>query len=125
MVDASHRITWLLPSGERRETLGYRPINLLGHAEMFEIGIPQACGGQAECGTCRLSVEEGEVTPAVHDELLLMGRHAKRFAAGERLGCRARPRSDLVVRVLAELPPDLRDFEGDALVTVLAAAAKP
>lgn len=108
-----HRITWVLPDGRRETCDGYPRINLLAHAEMIELELPQTCGGQAECGTCRVRVVEGECTPARGDEVELTTRHAKRFAAGERLSCRARPRSDLVVEVLAVMPPDLRDLEDD------------
>jgi hypothetical protein len=40
-----------------------------------------------------------------------MTRHAKRFRQGERLACQARPLGDVVLEVLAMIPPDLRDIE--------------
>lgn len=105
-----HRLIWVLPDGQRLETDGYPRLNLLAHAEMIELDLPQTCGGQAECGTCRVRVVEGECTPARGDEVELTSRHRGRFAQGERLSCQARPRSDLVVEVLAVMPPDLRDL---------------
>jgi len=104
-----HRITFVLPGGERVVCDGYPRLNLLAHAEMIELELPQKCGGQAECGTCRVRLHEGECTPARGDEVDLMTRHRSRFRDGERLACRARPRSDVVAEILAMMPPDLRD----------------
>ena len=103
------RIAFVLPDGERVECDGYARLNLLAHAEMIELELPQTCGGQAECGTCRVRVIAGEATPPTGDEHELRDRHAKRFRDRERLSCRARPKSDMVVEVLAVMPPDLRD----------------
>ncbi|PIE19816.1 MAG: hypothetical protein CSA66_02075 [Proteobacteria bacterium] len=102
-------MTFVLPDGGRVELDGYGRLNLLAHAEMIELELPQKCGGQAECGTCRVRVLEGEVTPPTPDERDLSERHARRFADGERLACRARPRGDVVAELLALTPPDLRD----------------
>lgn len=110
-MEPSHRITWVLPTGERVEADAYRPLNLLGHAELKALRLPQACGGQAECGTCRVKVLAGAVTPIGPDERELRERYPRRFADQERLACRARPRSDLVVELLRVRPPDLRDAE--------------
>lgn len=103
------RILWHLRDGTTLASDGYGPLNLLAHAEMADFELPQACGGQAECGTCRVKVLRGEVTPAVGDEVLLMQDHRRRFAADERLACRARPRSDLEIQVRRRRPKDLRD----------------
>jgi ferredoxin len=105
-----YRILWHLGDGTTRESDGYGPLNLLAHAEIFEISLPQACGGQAECGTCRVRVLRGELTPAVSDEALLMQDHRKRFAADERLACRARPRGDIELALRRRRPKDLRDL---------------
>ena len=107
------RLTFVLPGGAREETDAYGRLNVLAHAEMIELDLPQKCGGQAECGTCRVRVVAGECTPARGDEAELMARHAGRFAAHERLACQVRPRGDLVVEILALGPPDLRDLEAD------------
>ncbi|MGM0575790.1 MAG: 2Fe-2S iron-sulfur cluster-binding protein [Myxococcota bacterium] len=104
-------ITWHLTDGTSRTTDGYGALNLLGHAEMYDIVLPQACGGQAECGTCRVRIVSGEVTPVMGDEADLRRRHRKRFAPDERLACRARPRSDLEVALRRRRPRDLREEE--------------
>jgi len=103
-----YRIAWKLADGTPLNQDAYEELNLLAHAEMAEIVLPQACGGQAECGTCRVVIDAGEVTPAVGDESRLIARHASRFSNGERLGCRVRPLSNLVVTVPGQKPRDLR-----------------
>lgn len=100
-------ITWQLRDGTTRVTAGYSALNLLAHAEIHELQLPQACGGQAECGTCRVRVLSGSVKEPFGDERDLMERHRKAFEADERLACRARPLSDLVI-CLRPPPADLR-----------------
>lgn len=104
---ANHRITWRLRDGER-VTDGYGPLNLLAHAEAFEIPLAQACGGQAECGTCRVRVVSGALTEPTPDEQELMATHRRRFGQGERLACQCRPRGDVVVALPGRCPQDLR-----------------
>ena len=111
LLKPQHRITWCFPGGDRVDRPGYSALNLLGHAEIDEFVLPQACGGQAECGTCRVQVVSGAVTPSFGDELELRARHPKSFDANERLACRARPRGDLVVVLRGRAPADLRDSE--------------
>jgi len=109
--DPEYRITWRLPDGSERTGPAWGKLNLLAHADTHDLDLPQACGGHAECGTCRVRVLAGELTPVRHEEAELVRRHAKRFRDRERLACRARPRSDCVVEVLAMVPPDLREIE--------------
>lgn len=102
-------ITWHLPDGRTLATPGWSKLNLLAHADTHDLELPQACGGHAECGTCRVRILAGELTPARHEERELMTRHARRFRQAERLACQARPLGDVTVEVLAMIPPDLRD----------------
>jgi ferredoxin len=104
-------ITWHLPDGQTLVTGGWSRLNLLAHADTYDLELPQKCGGHAECGTCRVRILSGELSPARHEERDLMTRHARRFEQGERLACKARPLGDVAVRVLAMIPPDLRDIE--------------
>jgi ferredoxin len=106
-----YTITWRLPDGGELRGPAWGKLNLLAHADTHDLELPQACGGHAECGTCRVRVVDGLVTPARHEETELVKRHAKRFRDRERLACQARPRSDLLIEVLAWVPPDLRDVE--------------
>ena len=107
----SYIIRWNFPDGEERDLDGYRQLNLLGHSEIHELGIPQACGGKGECGTCRIRLLEGELTPITAPERDLVTRHRKRFRDNERLACQARPRSNLHIELLGIMPADLRDEE--------------
>ena len=102
-------LSWEFADGTIRETAAYAQLNILGHAEIFEITLPQACGGQAECATCRVEVLEGEVSHVLPDERELRRAHPRAFAKGERLGCRARPMSSLHIKLRGRSPADLRD----------------
>ena len=104
-------ITWRLAGGQELETPAYEVLNILAHADTFDIDIPQACGGQAECGTCRIAILTGETTEPLADERDLMAQHRKRFESNERLGCRARPQGDLVIAVGRRALQDLREVE--------------
>lgn len=118
MVDDPHRpeytITWQLPDGSELAGPAWGKLNLLGHADTHDLDLPQACGGHGECGTCRVRIVSGELTPIRHEESALMTKHAKRFRDRERLACQARPRSDCTIEVLAMIPPDLRDVDDEA-----------
>jgi ferredoxin len=107
------KITWRLPDGQSLVTPGWTKLNLLGHADTHDLELPQACGGYAECGTCRVRILTGTLTAIRHEEKLLMERHSKRFRNGERLACQARPLGDVEVEVLSMVPPDLRDVAED------------
>lgn len=108
-MDPELLITWQLPDGTTLETPGWTRLNLLAHADTYDLELPQACGGHGECGTCRVRIVSGALTPIRHEEGSLMARHRGRFRQGERLSCQARPQGDVVVQVLAMVPPDLRD----------------
>ena len=102
-------MTWEFVDGSIRETPAHAQFNILAHAEIFQIRIPQACGGQAECGTCRVRILSGEVTEMLGDEIALRNDHPKHFAPEERLACRARPKGDVGIRLRGRSPADLRD----------------
>lgn len=109
-VEPQLTIEWRLPDGSVMETPGWPQLNLLAHADTYDLELPQACGGHAECGTCRVRIHAGELTKVRHEEGELMKRHAKRFRSGERLACQTRPLGSVTVEVLAIIPPDLRDL---------------
>lgn len=109
--ERDYTITWQLPDGTTLDGPAWGKLNLLAHADTHDLDLPQACGGHGECGTCRVRVVLGELTPVRHEEATLMQRHHKRFKDRERLACQARPRSDMTIAVLAIVPPDLRDVE--------------
>ena len=101
-------LTWVFPNGSTLETAAYEQFNILAHAEVFELTIAQACGGQAECGTCRVRVLAGEVTAMQGEEVQLRAEHRAHFGELERLACRVRPLGDVRVAVRTKRPPDFR-----------------
>lgn len=107
-------ITWHLPDGTTRETPGWSKLNVLAHADTYDMDLPQMCGGHGECGTCRVRVVAGNLTHIRHEEQMLMTRHARRFQKGERLSCQTRPLGDCTIEVLSMIPPDLRDVPDDS-----------
>ena len=109
----SYRLTWIFPDGTERSIDGYRQLNLLGHAEIAAIPLQQVCGGQAECGTCRVRVLGGTFTEQTPSERELVERHPRSFASDHRLACQARPRSDAKVALVKVRIADLRALEGD------------
>jgi ferredoxin len=104
-------MTWERADGTFRLTSAYTELNILAHAEMYEITLSQACGGQAECGTCRVHVLSGSVTQAMGEEIELRNDHPTHFAENERLSCRTRPLGDLTIRLRGRRPADLRDVD--------------
>jgi ferredoxin len=103
------RIQWRFSDGLETETDGYSALNLLAHAEMFDFRLAQACGGQAECGTCRVRVGRGPLSPVTGDEADLRDEHKAAFADEDRLACRARPLGDVQIDLRSQAPADLRD----------------
>ena len=104
-----YQIQWRFRDGTETETDGYSAFNILAHAEIHEFHIAQACGGQAECGTCRFRLIEGELSPMLADESQLLEDYSNSFHADDRLACRARPRGDLVIEIRGRSNRDLRD----------------
>ncbi len=110
-MEPSYRLTWIFADGSIQTVAAYRQLNILAHAEIYEVKVPQACGGQAECGTCRFVLRSGTLTQPPPDERALTENFPKAFEPNERLACMARPRSDVAVELLRVRPPDLRELE--------------
>ncbi len=106
MKDPVGTVTWR-PSGQLQEA--FEEWSLTVHSMMAELEHDQLCGGQAECGTCRVRVISGEVTPMTSDERHRREDHPGHFAADERLACMTRPLGDVVVELPTVELPDLRD----------------
>lgn len=89
----------------RKYTVDFEPLGrrvrvtegetLLEAARKAGVGLNAVCGGNGTCGTCRVRVIEGEVSPPTEGEEDLA-------APGERLACRTRVLGD--VRV--DVPPE-------------------
>lgn len=74
--------------------------NLLEAAQKAGIDLVASCGGIGICGTCRVRIAAGKVTPLTltEEEALDAGQRA----AGFRLACQTKPLSD----VRLDIPPD-------------------
>ena len=94
-----------MPSGDRQPA--YEELNMLAHSMMADRRHRQACGGQAECGTCRVQVIEGQenLTAPTVDEREFVEEFPDALAADERLGCQCRPSGDVTLQI----PSGVRD----------------
>ena len=99
-------VTWL---PERETQAAHEELTLLVHAMTIDREHLQACGGHAECGTCRVRIVSGLVTPITTEEGELLREFPESFRPGERLACQVRPLGDVVVELPAEELADLRD----------------
>jgi len=86
------------PLGRRADVAAGTTI--LAAARSVGVGLASACGGQGTCGSCRVRVAEGEVTPLSDAERSRLT--AAEIARRDRLACQAAPRAD--VRI--EIPPE-------------------
>ncbi|MBV9739629.1 MAG: DUF4445 domain-containing protein [Hyphomicrobiales bacterium] len=99
------------PSGKRGR---FREgVSVLEAARKLGVDLDSVCGGRGICGRCRVSIVEGvdqkRAIASTLDHVTQMGAVEERyqrvrrpFARGERLGCQARLRGDLIVDVPAE-----------------------
>jgi ferredoxin len=62
--------------------------SLLEAAKRAGIAMPSTCGGQCDCGECRITVIEGQVTPPTREELEELSE--EELNSGLRLACCAR-----------------------------------
>ena len=74
--------------------------NLLEAAQRAGVDLVASCGGVGICGTCRVRITQGKVTPVslTEEETL----DAAQLKAGFRLACQAEPLSD----VRLDIPPE-------------------
>ncbi len=91
-------LTWL-PDAETQPA--FAQLNILAHSMMADRPHRQACGGQAECGTCRVRVIEGadNLTAPTVDEREFVDEFPDALADGERLACQCRPTGDVVLKI--------------------------
>jgi len=104
VVKSVGMIVWL-PTGDPQEA--YEELNMLAHSMMADRSHRQACGGQGECGTCRVQVVVGgeNLTPPTVHEREFMAEFPDALAADERLGCQCRPLGNVTLKI----PRGVRD----------------
>jgi ferredoxin, 2Fe-2S len=71
--------------------------SVLEAAQRTRVTIPSVCGGQCDCGECRVVVLEGEVSRLTQEEEILLG--PAELEKGMRLACCARVRSSARIRL--------------------------
>jgi ferredoxin, 2Fe-2S len=92
------RVTFLHPEGKSGEVP--ESLSLLEAAERLGFPLNHDCGGNASCTTCRVEVQLGaeHLSEIDFDEQDLLDREAL-TESWHRLGCQARVRGDVVVKV--------------------------
>lgn len=92
------KVTFLHPEGKSGEVP--ENLSLLEAAERLGFPLNHDCGGNASCTTCRVEVQSGgeQLSEIDFDEQDLLDREAL-SEPWHRLGCQARLRGDVVVRV--------------------------
>jgi len=71
--------------------------SLFEAAHRARVTVPSICGGQCDCGECRVWVLEGEVTPLTQEEVNSLD--PVELEKGMRLACCARVRSSARIRI--------------------------
>lgn len=98
-------------------------VSLFEAARESGIDLASACGGEGNCGQCRIVVLAGETTPPNPDEEFILTEMERK--QGERLACCTYARSDLTVQIprdslitgqRLQISGDLRQIPPDPLV---------
>ncbi len=129
-------------TANREVTVQFQPIGrrvqvdwqatLLDAARQAGIALTSTCGGEGNCGQCRIQVVSGEVTPLTEDERYLLSEEERR--QGYRLACCARPLSDVRLHVPADsldsgqrlqIESVLRPLSPDPLVRAVEVSCTP
>src|SRR5512133_923594 len=74
--------------------------NLLEAAQRAGVDLVASCGGGGICGTCRVRIAQGKVTPLSLTEAEYL--EAEQIASGIRLACQTEPLSDVRLEIPAE-----------------------
>ena len=99
----------LQPVGRRIEV---NPgVNLLEAAQKAGVDLVAACGGIGICGTCKVRLVKGQLTPLSLTEEELLSRDE--IAQGMRMACQAEPLSDLKLEIPRESLPATQQMQID------------
>jgi uncharacterized 2Fe-2S/4Fe-4S cluster protein (DUF4445 family) len=94
----THKITFL---PQNREITFADGENLIRAAMEAGVHVNASCGGEGQCGKCRVIIESGEVEGGLSERL-----SAEDVEEGYRLACLSRIKSDLAVRIPVESEVD-------------------
>lgn len=78
--------------------------NLLDTLNANKVGIPQSCGANGSCTTCRVFVLNGISSCSPRTEIELERAMERDFAPNERLSCQTFLYGDLEIEIPPELP---------------------
>lgn len=107
-------------------------VSLFEAARESGLDLASACGGEGNCGQCRVMVLSGETTPPNLDEEFILSE--LELQQGARLACCTFARSDLTIQVPREslitgqrlqIGSDLRQIAPDPLVRAYAVTMTP
>ena len=86
-------------------------VNLLEAAQKAGVDLVAACGGIGICGTCKVRLVKGQLTPLSLTEEELLSRDE--IAQGMRMACQAQPLSDLKLEIPRESLPATQQMQID------------
>ncbi|MEZ4595184.1 MAG: 2Fe-2S iron-sulfur cluster-binding protein, partial [Chloroflexota bacterium] len=107
-------------------------VSLFEAARESGLDLASACGGEGNCGQCRVMVLSGETTPPNLDEEFILSE--LELQQGARLACCTFARTDLTIQVPREslitgqrlqIGSDLRQIAPDPLVRAYAVTMTP
>ena len=99
----------LEPVGRRIEVEA--GVNLLEAAQKAGVDLVAACGGIGICGTCKVHLVKGQLSPISLTEEELLSRDE--IAQGVRMACQAEPLSDLKLEIPRESLPAAQQMQID------------
>jgi len=100
LVDKNFTIE-IQPAGRRIKV--QQGTNLLTAVQLAGVDLVAACSGAGFCGTCRVRLINGKLTPPSKSESELLGQQI--LEKGMRIACMAQPLSDIKIEVpLSSLP---------------------
>ncbi len=86
-------------------------VNLLEAAQKAGVDLVAACGGIGICGTCKVRLIKGQLSPISLTEEELLSRDE--IAQGVRMACQAEPLSDLKLEIPRESLPSAQQMQID------------
>ncbi len=86
-------------------------VNLLEAAQKAGVDLVAACGGIGICGTCKVRLVKGQLSPISLTEEELLSRDE--IAQGVRMACQAEPLSDLKLEIPRESLPAAQQMQID------------
>lgn len=106
--------------------------SLLDAARQAGIELTSVCGGEGNCGQCRIKIVTGDVTPPTSDEEFILTE--LEILNGERLGCCTYPLSDVKLHIPTsslltnsrlQIESSIRDVDVDPIINAYSIEVQP